>query len=144
MVVGERDPALILDGKEGHGCPSSASGPVAVCGGFGALPSSSPVAPAAYSVQPLPLTQPEDQAEPGVAPNQLVVLGEARRCVAHSGSGGASAVRATCCRTVSSGVRREQRTWLNHADLVGPGRVVSAVLMALQAGGHRFDPGTLH
>jgi hypothetical protein len=44
----------------------------------------------------------------------------------------------------SSVVRREGRAWLSHAVLVGSGQVVSGLLMALQAGGHRFDPGTLH
>jgi hypothetical protein len=106
-----------------------------------------PVPPAGHSVRPLPLTQVENRAERGVAPNQLGVLRRGRaepRCVAHSGSGGASALRATCCRTVSSDLRREERIWLNRAGLVGRGRVVSGVLMDLQAGGHRFDPGTLH
>jgi hypothetical protein len=66
-----------------------------------------------------------------------------RRCVAHLDSG-ASAVRADRRRTVSGDVRRDGGFWLSHADSVGRRRAGSGYRMGLEAGGHRFDPGTLH
>jgi hypothetical protein len=59
----------------------------------------------------------------------------------------AAAVRAQCERrrpTVSCRVRQEGRFRLNHADSVRRCQVGSGNRLGLQAGGHRFDPGTLH
>jgi hypothetical protein len=64
--------------------------------------------------------------------------------VANFGSAGASAVRADRRRTVSDRVRRIHGFRLNHAASVGRGQAACVVRMGLQAGGHRFDPGTLH
>jgi hypothetical protein len=64
--------------------------------------------------------------------------------VAHLGSARASAVRADRRRTVSGDVRRDSRIWLSHPDSVGPSQMTSGNRTGLQAGGHRFDPGTLH
>jgi hypothetical protein len=53
-------------------------------------------------------------------------------------------VRADRRRTVSGDVRQDTRIWLSHADSVGRCQVGSGYRVGLQAGGHRFDPGTLH
>jgi len=66
------------------------------------------------------------------------------RMVAHLGSGRASTVRADRRRTVSGDVRRERQFRFSHAVSVGRCHVGSGNRMGLQAGGHRFDPGTLH
>ena len=68
----------------------------------------------------------------------------AQRDVARSGSGGASGVRAERCRTQSGDVGRDQPKRLIHAVSVGRSQVRSGYRTGLQAGGHRFDPGTLH
>jgi len=47
-------------------------------------------------------------------------------------------------RTLSDDVRREGGFKLSHADSVGRCQVESGYRVGLQAGGHRFDPGTLH
>jgi hypothetical protein len=64
--------------------------------------------------------------------------------VANRGTRRASAVRAKCRQTLSDGVRQEGRFRLSHADSVGRCRLRSGYRLGLQAGGHRFDPGTLH
>lgn len=64
--------------------------------------------------------------------------------VAYLGSGGASAVRADHRRTVSDDVRQKGRIRLSHAGFVRRRQAGSGYRMGLQAGGHRFDPGTLH
>jgi hypothetical protein len=53
-------------------------------------------------------------------------------------------MRADTRLAVSSHVRRERRFRLSHADSVGRCQVGSGYRVGLQAGGHRFDPGTLH
>ena len=97
---------------------------------------------------------------PGREKSTRLVHGELGRCrqqrlsgpkrktmsanVARLGSARASAVRADRCRTVSGDGRRDGRIWLSHADFVGRCEVGSGYRLGLQAGGHRFDPGTLH
>jgi hypothetical protein len=67
-----------------------------------------------------------------------------RDTVAHSGTVGASAMRADRRTRGSGDVRRKARIRLSHAHSVDPCQVGSGNRMGLQAGGHRFDPGTLH
>jgi hypothetical protein len=66
------------------------------------------------------------------------------REVACSGTGGASTVRADRRPAVSSEVRQETRSPFSDADSVGRCQPGSSNRTALQAEGHRFDPGTLH
>jgi hypothetical protein len=56
----------------------------------------------------------------------------------------ASVVRADRRQPVSGRVRRDGRFRLSHADSAGRCQVGSSYRLGLQAGGHRFDPGTLH
>jgi hypothetical protein len=53
-------------------------------------------------------------------------------------------VRADRRQTGSGDVGQERRFRLSHADSVGPRQAESGNQSGLQAGGHRFDPGTLH